>query len=339
MEKGLCHRQSVLHFHRMTEHIVTIGGATWDVLFTTPQAELIEPRSSRQKLLAFPYGGKLDAREITYGFGGGAANVAVGLSRLGFRTGIVTRVGNDWRGSEVVKNLKSNKVDVREVQVDRRSTTALSFIVTTGGPRDHVAFVARGASESLGIGSIGAGYAWAYVTSLAMPAWSIQLTRLFKRLSSRETRIFWNPGAAQLAKPQVVRRLLRYVDILDLNRAEAEYLVRDLRLKDGGVRGLMQALHKAGAARILVTDGAAGAYFFDGTTVTKQAVFRITPTNTTGAGDSFGAGFLAGYIASLGNAKTALLWGMTNASSVIMSSGAQRGLLTRAEMMRRVAMR
>ena len=62
--------------------------------------------------------------------------------------------------------------------------------------------------------------------------------------------------------------------------------------------------------------------------------FKVNPVNTTGAGDAFGSGFLAGFINSNSNAKTALHLGMLNSTAVIMHKGAQKGLLTKSELLK-----
>jgi sugar/nucleoside kinase (ribokinase family) len=314
----------------MNNQVYVIGSATWDVLFTTPEAKLmaaVQPK--RQGFLAFPYGGKLDAKGVTYGFGGGAANVSVGLARLGLRPTIVTRLGRDWRGNEVIKNLRRQKVGTNLIQRDKNETTPLSFVVTTGGPRDHVAFVARGSAKNLKLASKlpGAG-GWFYVTSLAAPDWSRQLLSLFISAKKNQQSIFWNPGTKQLSDGKAMRRLLPYVTVLDLNHEEAEFLAHDLKLKDGTTIGLLKALHKAGAKNVLITAGAAGAHFYDGQQVYYHHSLEVKLMNTTGAGDAFGSGWLAGYIDSGGKVELAMRWGMLNSSSVILHIGAQRGLLT-----------
>jgi len=319
----------VLQYFHMKNNICVIGGATWDALFTTSKAALLPNRSMQQKFLAFPYGGKVDADDVIYGFGGGAANASVGLARLGLNTAIITRVGKDWRGQEVVKNLQANKVITKNVQVDSKETTALSFIVTTGGAHDHVAFVSRGSTSNLQLPTqISKEFNWFYITSLATKDWNVKLLQLFKNCKKSNQQIFWNPGARQFTNNKALKKLLPYVAILDLNKEEAELVARDLKLKYVGVVGLLKALHKIGPEGVLITDGANGAYFYDGQKVHYQKSYRITPINTTGAGDGFGCGFLAGYLQSNKNVAEGLQWGMLNSSSVIMHSGPQKGLLT-----------
>lgn len=316
----------------MSHKVLVIGGATWDVLFTTSQTELVREPKSRNPLLAFPYGGKVDAVGVTYGFGGGAANVAVGLARLGVRAGITTRVGDDWRGGEVVRNLRANGVEVNLIQTDRVETTPLAFIVTTGGAHDHVAFVSRGAATKLKLpAAVPKMYTWVYLTSLATPAWWHGLRQLLPSLKRRGQCLFWNPGAAQLAHGQRLKPWLRYVTVLDLNREEAELLAKDLKFRYRSLGQLLHRLKSLGSTAVLITDGARGAYYYDGTQVLHRPSLKLHPVNTTGAGDAFGAGFLAGYLRSHGNVRQAMDWGMCSSSSVIMHVGAQRGLLASAE--------
>ncbi len=313
----------------MKAGVLTIGGATWDVLFTTPEAHLVADKATRERLLAFPYGGKVDAHGVSYGFGGGAANVAVALRRLGVSTGIAARVGGDWRGTEVVKNLRAHKVATSLVQLDRAETTPLSFIVTTGGAHDHVAFVSRGAAKNFALPkAVPTMYSWVYVTSLATPRWHAELRTLFANLKRRGQQVFWNPGAAQLAEGKRLKTLLHSVSILDVNREEAEVLAHDLKLKRTNLSTLLHSLKTLGPKAVLITDGGNGAYYYDGDRVLHRPALKVKPVNTTGAGDAFGSGFLAGYLHSRGNVRVALDWGMYNSSSVITDVGAQRGLLT-----------
>ncbi len=315
----------------MEQKVCVIGGATWDVLFTTSQADIINVHGRRtEPVLAFPYGGKVDALEVIYGFGGGAANVAVGLSYLGVEVDIITRLGRDWRGNEVIKNLRKFGVNVKNVQKDNHLKTALAFIVTAGQGHDHVAFVARGASVNLTIPSkLSEKYRWIYVTALIMPDWHKKLIRLFSYLNSRGINIFWNPGSAQLTEPTKIISLLKYVTVLDLNNDEANILLKAMKQKaEHKIPIQLKKIRSLGPELVLITAGRGGAYLYDGNKIIYQPIYGIKPVNTTGAGDAFGSGWLAGYLASGHNLKVAMQWGMLNSNSVILHPGAQKGLLS-----------
>lgn len=315
----------------MSKKICVIGGATWDVLFTTPRAQVISSSGQHQKLLAFPYGGKIYADNIVYGFGGGAANVAIGLSKLGLKTTIIARVGRDWRGREIVKNFRSFGVSTAMLQFDSAHPSAMSFVVTSGGERDHIAFVSRTITGGLALPKNLVGFDWCYLNSLPPKLYS-NLILLSKRLKRQGTKIFWNPGAHEILSKPLLKSILPFVEILDLNRDEANIAIRTMGFKAvGQPQQILSTLHKQGAKNVLMTDGAAGAYFYDGVISLHQPSFRVKIANTIGAGDAFGSGFLAEYAQS-SDIKESLLWGMRNATSVIQQAGAQKGLLDAKEM-------
>jgi sugar/nucleoside kinase (ribokinase family) len=94
------------------------------------------------------------------------------------------------------------------------------------------------------------------------------------------------------------------------------------------IEHLTKALHEFGPEFSLVTAGRKGAYLYDGAKMMHHDIYGVKPINTTGAGDAFGAGWLAGYLASGWNLNVAMQWGMLNSNSVIMHVGAQKGILS-----------
>lgn len=84
----------------MQYDVITIGGATEDIIFYTKEGILIDNKQNltKQKLLAFEYGAKIKIDKTFFGFGGGGANTAVSFSRFGFKTAVLTAIGDDDRG-------------------------------------------------------------------------------------------------------------------------------------------------------------------------------------------------------------------------------------------------
>ncbi len=311
--------------------VTVIGGSTWDVMLTAPEARLTKNYTSEgvKQFLAFEYGAKIDTSKAEYSFGGGGANVAVGLSRLGIAVRLITRVGRDWRGKEIVSHLRQEKVNASGIQYDKKLLSAVSLIVTAGGAHEHVAFVDRGATINLE--PKGSNTEWTYLTSIANNNWFAKVLVFLKNEASRGNNIFWNPGSLQLKQPQKLRTLLKYVTVLDLNKSEAEKLAKDLRLASGSVKKVLVSLYKLGSKMVIITCGSKGAYCYDGKNFYFKSSFKLKPTNTIGAGDSFGSGWLAGYLHSGGSVKKAMEWAMANSNSVILNSGAQKGLLYQSE--------
>ncbi|MGG2028693.1 5-dehydro-2-deoxygluconokinase [Gottfriedia sp. S16(2024)] len=60
--------------------------------------------------------------------GGSPANIAIGLSRLGKKTGFIGRVGDDQMGSFILNYLNKNQIDTSNVLIDQSgSKTGLAF--------------------------------------------------------------------------------------------------------------------------------------------------------------------------------------------------------------------
>src|SRR5437762_12350900 len=81
-----------------------------------------------------PRAGELVAvDELVLNIGGGAANAAVDLARLGIRAAICARVGDDIFGRFATETLVGNGVDVRALKVDRDRATSQTLIVNVRG--------------------------------------------------------------------------------------------------------------------------------------------------------------------------------------------------------------
>lgn len=319
----------------MAYDFLNIGGATEDVIFSTTEALLIDNRSDllRQKLLAFEHGAKINVEKSYSCFGGGAANTAVNLAKIGFRTACLANVGLDDRGRRVVANLKQNKVGVKTVSYDPKNQTGFSFIINNN--QDRVIFSCRGANEHLKITLERkpdlSRSDWIYLASL--PAESDQLLKV---VFANKKHIAWNPGLNQLkAGAGRIGRYLKQCDILILNRDEALELIKKtptLKYSDRSLsncRRLLEILKSFGPGRIILTDGLRGAYFYDGLNYYYQNVIRrFREVDTTGVGDAFGSTTVGLWLKTGGDFKKAMWWGMKNAASLVTKFGAQNGLLS-----------
>ena len=130
--------------------ITTIGGATKDIMYYTKEAVLIDNKKDilRKELIGFEYGAKVYSKKVYITFGGGGANTAVSLANLGIKTQTILSLGNDDISNEIIKHLKSKKVNINNI-VKNNTQTAFSFIVNAGKYNEHVIFAYRGANDNL----------------------------------------------------------------------------------------------------------------------------------------------------------------------------------------------
>ena len=137
-------------------------------------------------------------------------------------------------------------------------------------------------------------------------------------------KLSFNPGTHQmhLGKEKLLP-LLQRTSALFLNREEA---ARVLGITTTDVPELVRAYHDLGVEMLIITDGPDGSYVSDGKIIWYLPIFNGPVIERTGAGDSYGSGFM-GAILSGKSLDEALLWGNANSTSVVRFIGAREGLL------------
>ncbi|EKD43914.1 MAG: hypothetical protein ACD_72C00075G0004, partial [uncultured bacterium] len=103
--------------------------------------------------------------------------------------------------------------------------------------------------------------------------------------------------------------------------------------KSEDMKYMLRQLMQLGPRIVVITDGAKGAYCFDGMNVYFQGIFDLPVLEKTGAGDAFASGFISAVIHGL-NVKHALRWGSANAAFVVQKIGGQAGLLTKHQIVK-----
>lgn len=75
--------------------------------------------------------GFIEAESFIKSLGGNAANVAIGLSRLGSKSSLLAKVGDDVQGRYLLKVLTDEGVDVENIITDGHYPTAQCYVFTT----------------------------------------------------------------------------------------------------------------------------------------------------------------------------------------------------------------
>jgi sugar/nucleoside kinase (ribokinase family) len=248
----------------------------------------------------------------------------VSAARLGLKSAIISRIGDDSNGQIITKNLKDNKVSTELIKLDPQASSGFSVILTIDNPsKEHIAFIHRGANSKLSAKDFSSAIStdWFYATSLPSESWKEIMSKLVKTGKN----IVWNPGNEQLKDIPALKKFLPRIKLLMVNHLEA---MEFRKLKD--IKGLLTHLHGLGPKLAVITDGASGAYAFDGKKYYFMKAKSNKTVNTLGVGDAFGSALTSALIYDK-NIKEALSWGIKNSASVVGEIGAQAGLLTKKE--------
>ena len=328
--------------------VVTIGSTTRDITFCTDELKVIDnPKDLlRQKLAAFEYGAKISVKTIDMNLGGGAANTAISLARLGLKTGVISKVGQDDIGKSILNNLHDEHVGINLMQIDLKEPTAFSFIVACEKTHERTIFTYRGASTKLRLA-----YAdlkniktkWFYISALSGKHWLNNLSVVFKKARLNSTKVAWNPGSPQLASGAIkLQKFIQKTEVLILNKDEAlELVLSDKGYKHkkrtylNNIKNLLPLIHTYGAKITVITDGKKGAWSYDGRRSYFTEAKGKKGLDLTGVGDAFGSSFVAGLIRFKSTTK-AMKVAAINAGSVCVKKGAQNGLLTWKEMQKKL---
>jgi sugar/nucleoside kinase (ribokinase family) len=325
---------------------VTIGSATRDIMYRTGGGVVVPKfdKCGRRDSLAFTLGSKFEVEQAFFNYGGGANNTAVALAKLGFKVATIMAIGGDDFGRGVIQHLKKEKVATSLIQVIKKGSTGLSAIISSTQDRRHILFVNRAANQKLTFSVSkykNLKTKWLYLNSLNFFGWKKNIQEIIKyKIQNPQTKIHWNPGKWQIKGGiKKIRKILRLVEVLQVNREEAKCLIdsdKKLKIKCKDIRSQIKIIHSLGPKMVVITDGIKGVYCYDGKKLYKQKASNDKPVDTTGAGDSFGSGFVGGLNIFKGDIAKALKAGITNAGSVVSQCGAQNGLLGRREVLKRI---
>ncbi|PID32394.1 hypothetical protein CR970_00870 [Candidatus Saccharibacteria bacterium] len=310
--------------------VLCVGDVVTDAFIKLLDDRAVTYENEQGKWLAMPFASKVPfSHSVVVEGAGNAANAAVSLSRLGVKSGLVSNVGDDQFGRDIIAALKRNGVDTRFVHVNPEKASNYHYVLWYKEERtilvQHENYEYhwprfREADEPK----------WVYFSSTSKEALSSYHDSIVKWLHENpEIKLAFQPGTFQMeAGVDRLKELYARTEVLIMNREEAAFV-------SGGnaddMHDLMNRLHGLGPKIVVVTDGPAGAYASDGQQRLQMPLYPdpAPPFERTGAGDAFSSTFVAALVRG-SNLQGALQWAPINSMNVVQNVGAQAGLLSEA---------
>lgn len=241
-------------------------------------------------------GETLHGTSFATGFGGKGANQCVAAAKMGAKTAMVAKVGDDAWGKNYLDHLKEENVNIDHVQICPNETTGVAQISVADGGDNNIIIVS-GANEHLSENDVNqAAYLFkeSKVLICQLEA-SIEATIVALREFSGISILNAAP-ALENTPPE----LLRYSKIFCVNESEAALITGFPINSVGDSRAALLRLIELGARTVIITLGKQGAVYMKYTNtqelvhVPAEKVDKVV--DTTGAGDAF-IGALAFYLA------------------------------------------
>jgi len=233
------------------------------------------------------------ANEFTKKAGGAPANVACAIAKLGGKSCFIGCVGRDPFGTFLLNVLKGEDVDISMAQRAKTFTTLAFVSLTENGERDFV--FSRGADKELKYdSSIKKGFHknlvhFGAATALLGGALEEAYNHYLFDALTQESFISFDPNfRGDLWKENEVhfiKKCLPYVEKSHLCKFSLEEAL--LLSGEETVEKACRTFHEMGAKIITVTLGKEGTYLsLEGFTSLVPSI-KVSPVDTTGAGDAF----------------------------------------------------
>jgi sugar/nucleoside kinase (ribokinase family) len=259
-------------------------------------------------LAALPEAGQLVATEdFLLDSGGCAANTSTTLARLGVKARVVGKVGDDSYGSFIMQDLARKGVETSGISTSRKYGTSKTVILPVIG-EDRRFIHTFGANANFSANDIDpeavAEASIFYVGGYMVLPNFLQddLATLFQFARSRGVRTALDvvaPAGDTSASMSEVEHVLPFVDIFMPNDQEAQRLTGE-----DDPRHQADALLRAGCDTVVITMGGRGALLMDRAQIITAPAYSVALVDSSGAGDAFAGGFIAGMMAGLDRPDT-----------------------------------
>jgi fructokinase len=260
------------NWRRMSFKIIGIGEVLWDLL---------------------PVGPKL---------GGAPANFAYHAHALGGRASVVTRVGDDMQGSDILARFKEFGFPNETVQVDEQAPTGTVTVRLNGDGIPHYtihenvawdrllvtppALAAVREANAICFGTLAQRHATARAT----------IQRLVAAAPADAWRVFDINLRQKFFSREIIEQSLRLANVLKLNDSELPVLADLFDLGDSPRDQIEQLANGFGLRLVALTRGPQGSLLFRDGSWSEQAPQPVEVVDTVGAGDAFTAALVMGLL-------------------------------------------
>ncbi len=265
--------------------VLVFGDTVVDLLMTGPD---ITPEFGQVEKLADDYHVDL---------GGSCCLFAAQAAKLGLRVAILGRVGDDAFGRLVVDKLTEAGADTQFITVDPALKTGLTIHLSSSGAHDRAMLTVLGSLNALTPADVTDDllqcarhlhYASLFLHTGLLPGWVNILRRARANGMTISLDTNWDPSDRW---EDGLAQALPLINVFMPNEQEAMRIARRDTLDDA------LAVLRSQVPILALKRGAAGATVFSGEQVLSFVPAPATPGgDTTGAGDAFDAGFLAGWM-------------------------------------------
>jgi ribokinase len=296
--------------------VCVVGSSNLDLTFHAPQ--LPKP------------GETLFGTLFHFGYGGKGGNQAVMAARLGAQVSMVSRVGRDPFGEQLLRNYRDEGIDTTHVHADADCHSGTAAIIVDDQAQNCI-IVVPGANQKVSPDDVRAAAssiqrADAVVCQLEVPVAAV--LEAFQIAKAQGVRTILNPAPAG----PLPDALLRLTDFCVPNESELETLTDKPAHTIEQAEKAARTLRDRGPATVIVTLGERGALLLRDNEVEHFPPVSVTAVDPSGAGDAF-IGSLAVLLAEGRAVQDAVRCANELAAGTVTRHGTQSAFPSKAEVL------
>ncbi len=305
--------------------VTVIGNAVLDVIARPLDRKVFET-------------GSIPVDEIKLSFGGDALNESVILSQFGKRVELVSKIGQDEAGSRIINYLESKGVFVNKIRPDSKTNTSINIVLVDAHGERYFLTDPKGSQRKLSKDDVKAslqatGEIISFASMFVSPLLDIgAMADLFRTIKEETGAVL----VADMTKAKNgetlgdLQRLLPYVDYMLPNEEEISLLTG---VSDPCVNANL--LVDAGVSCAIVKCGKNGSVIASKGSQYQVPAYHVEKcVDTTGAGDSFAAGFIWG-LSERWSVFDSACFASAAASCAVEQTGAADGVQSLKEVLNR----
>jgi ribokinase len=274
-------------------------------------------------------GETIEAPSFEMGHGGKGANQAIAAAKLGASVVMVTKVGDDMFADNTIKNFARFGVDTTHVgRVVGRSSGVAPIMVEPSG--ENSILIVKGANSDLSPADVERAAEDLTACDLILLQLEVPLETVYAAIAfgaRHGVKTLLNPAPAT---PELDLEKIRHASFFVPNETELAILTGMPVDSESEIAAAARSLIAKGIGIVIVTMGSRGALLTTPTQVKPIAPIRVTPVDTTGAGDAFVGSFARYFAAGLG-VEAALDKAIRYAADSVTRRGTQKAYAMESE--------
>jgi sugar/nucleoside kinase (ribokinase family) len=296
--------------------LISVGNIAVDLYY---KGKSLTQKDGRFQLAV---GGKYHADLFHEDIGGGGCNVAVGVAKLGLKTAVFARIGNNNFKENILSKLKQKNVSSEFCQFEDDYNIISSILLTEAGERTIISYDSPGhVAKKFFLHDELKKAKNIYISSLSNVSIEDKV-EIISYLKGDQTMTFVNLSVIDCRREiEVLTKIFDSLDVLIINSHEYSELSK-VPYAEIDFKNLEVTLPYLKDRILIVTDAEKGSYgYFKNEKYFQEAFKPEKIVDTTGCGDAYTAGFIAEYLKSK-NIKSAMESGAKYAAEKLARIGA-----------------